>query len=235
MQKNLLVSVVVFLFGLQLSHGQILISLLLGDKLNSGKVEFGLDGGLAVSELAGMPDSKSYSSMHLGFYFDIKMKENFFLHTGVIVKSNLGAKGIPYNLNEEDVNPLFSKATATRKLNYFNIPIYAKYKFYKQFYFEAGPQIGIRYKAKDLFTTTNESGKEITLESNVKDQYHLFDVGVTGGLGYKLMKGTGINLGLRYYAGLLNIAKDGYPKQRNNVFYVYAGIPIGAGKSKSKN
>ena len=234
MQKNLLVIVVVFIFGLQLSHGQILISLLLGDKLNSGKVEFGLDGGLAVSELNGMPNSRSYSSMHLGFYFDIKMKENFFLHTGVIVKSNLGAKGIRYNLNEEDVNPLFSEATATRKLNYFNIPIYAKYKFYKQFYFEAGPQIGIRYKAKDLFTTTNESGKEITLESDVKDQYHLFDVGVTGGLGYKLMKGTGINLGLRYYAGLLNIAKEG-PSQRNNVFYVYAGIPIGAGKSKSKN
>ena len=35
------------------SHGQVLISLLLGDKLNTGQIEFGLDGGLSLSNLHG--------------------------------------------------------------------------------------------------------------------------------------------------------------------------------------
>lgn len=72
--------------------GQVLISLLLGDKLNSGKVEFGLDGGANFSSLAGVPDSDTATGFHLGFYFDIKTSKAF--HTGVIVKSPLGAQSL---------------------------------------------------------------------------------------------------------------------------------------------
>jgi hypothetical protein len=35
-------------------HGQVLISLVFGDKLNSGNIEFGLDGGLTVSDIGGL-------------------------------------------------------------------------------------------------------------------------------------------------------------------------------------
>ncbi|MBL7865332.1 MAG: PorT family protein, partial [Cyclobacteriaceae bacterium] len=34
--------------------GQVIISLLLGDKLNSGKIEFGLDGGVNYSSMKGL-------------------------------------------------------------------------------------------------------------------------------------------------------------------------------------
>ena len=39
------------------SSGQVLISLLLGDKLNTGQIEFGLDGGLSLSNLHGVDPS----------------------------------------------------------------------------------------------------------------------------------------------------------------------------------
>ncbi|ETN94196.1 porin family protein [Zhouia amylolytica] len=223
------------MFGLQLTHGQILISLLLGDKLNSGKVEFGLDGGLALSNISGIDDTQSNSSLHLGFYFDIKTKGNMLIHTGVIVKSQMGARNIAYNLDDPELDPLFMESTAKRELNYFSVPVYIKYKIYNQFFIEAGPQIGLLYRAKDKFETQTGSGKALTMQNDVKEQYTLFDMGLAGGVGYKLMKGTGINLGVRYYHGLLNIAKKGIPAQHNRTFYIYAGIPIGAGKKNEIN
>ena len=80
-------------------QSQVLIALLLGDKLNSGKIEFGLDGGLNFSQIGNM-SSKSFSrEFNLGFYFDIKMKEQWYLNTGVLVKSTLGLD----NLTESDL------------------------------------------------------------------------------------------------------------------------------------
>lgn len=230
MRKKLLLFILFSSFSSTCGYSQVLISLLLGDKLNSDKIEFGLDGGLALNSLTNLDDVKMSKTFHLGFYFDIKMKNNWLLHTGVIVKSQMGAKNIPYYMDDTELNSLFANATATRKLNYFDIPIYAKYKFYKQFYAEAGPQIGLLYKAKDYFKTTNEAGREITATNNIKDYYKKIDAGLGFGLGYKLMKGKGINVGARYYLGLLNIAKDDWAEQKNRVLYFYAGIPIGAGK-----
>src|SRR4051812_8872102 len=83
------------------SNAQVLISILLGDKLNSGKIEFGLAGGLDISSIKNLEDSKSLTGFNLGFYFDIKLKDPWMLNTGVIVKSPMGAKGLPvYSLND---------------------------------------------------------------------------------------------------------------------------------------
>src|SRR5437762_3527183 len=79
------------------AKSQVIISLLLGDNLNTGKVEFGLDGGLNVNSLRGMKGSKEIPGFHLGFYFDIKMKGPLLFHTGVIVKSPMGAGDIPFH------------------------------------------------------------------------------------------------------------------------------------------
>lgn len=235
-KKRLALVIFTLVLGCELGYGQILISLLFGDKLNSGKVEFGLDGGLALSNISGIDNSSVASSMNLGFYFDIKTKkENVFVHTGVIVKSAMGAEGVVYTPQNNEVDVLFTGVTGRRKLNYFNVPVFVKYRFYDFFNVEIGPQLGLLYKAKDEFSTTEED-QEITVKTDVKEQYKLFDLGVGIGLGYKLLKGTGINLGVRYYQGLLNIAKDTNDnnQQFNHTFYVYAGIPIGAGKNKSR-
>jgi hypothetical protein len=101
---------------------------------------------------------------------------------------------------------------------------------------EVGPQLGLLHKATDEFTTTILHKDDLVFSNNVRDQYRRIDAGITFGLGYRLLKGNGMNLGVRYYAGLVNILKENPGgSQRNSSFYIFAGIPIGAGKDPEKN
>jgi hypothetical protein len=50
------------------------------------------------------------------------------------------------------------------------------------------------------------------------------------GAGYRLLGGDGINLGVRYYHGLVDTyIDDSTPNQYNRSLYFAVGIPIGAG------
>src|SRR5689334_7572757 len=103
------------------ASGQILISILLGDKLNSDKIEFGLDGGLAYTNIRALDQSDAARAFHLGFYFDIKMTQNLLFHTGVILKSTMGAAGLPpYSIGDAGLDPVLATSTVRRKINYFS-------------------------------------------------------------------------------------------------------------------
>ncbi|QDH80276.1 PorT family protein [Echinicola soli] len=216
-----------------ISHGQILISLLLGDKLNSDKIEFGVDGGIAFTQLHGPATTDMANALHLGFYFDLYLKEQLQLHTGVIVKSTMGAKGMPsYMLGDEDLDELLSTATVRRRLGYFNIPVLLKYRFRNSnFYIEAGPQLGWMHQAYDEFSDSILDDNDLLYEHKIKDDIKRLDFGMTGGIGYRLMKGHGMNLGIRYYLGLVDVSKAMPDQLFNRSLYVSLGIPIGAGKA----
>ena len=215
-----------------LSKGQVLITLVLGDKLNSDKLEFGLDGGFNWSNISNLENANLQRSFNLGFYFNIKMQEKLFLRTGVIVKSPMGAEGLhPYSLNDPELDSVLAESSVSRKLRYFNVPILIKYKIYDQLFVELGPQLGLLNKARDEFNTKVYEKDDLTFTNSVKDDYKKIDAGFTGGIGYQLMQGTGMTFGVRYYYGLMDILKEnsGQP-QKNRSFYLYASIPIGAGK-----
>ena len=118
------------LFGLA-SNSQVLISILLGDKLNTGKIEFGLSGGANWSTIKNLDGAKSLPGFNLGFYFDFKLKNpSWMVNTGVIVKSPMGANDLPlYSLNDAHLDSAFGGGSVTRKLRYFNVPVMMKYKF----------------------------------------------------------------------------------------------------------
>ena len=61
MKKYILI-VFFSLFTINKAESQVIISLLFGDKLNTGDIEFGLDGGLTLSDQTGLADSKMLSS-----------------------------------------------------------------------------------------------------------------------------------------------------------------------------
>lgn len=82
------------------TKGQVLISLLLGDELNTGNIEFGLEGGFNWSTITNMETTSSLRTFNLGFYFDIKIDNPWSLYTGVLVKANQGVD----ELTEEDLN-----------------------------------------------------------------------------------------------------------------------------------
>jgi len=220
-------------------HGQsqVLISILLGDKLNSGKIEFGLEGGWSLSTLDGLDPSKAHSNYNLGFYFDFATKNpSWYVSTGVRVKSTMGAEGIAvYALNDPGLDQVFANGSITRKLNYFNVPVMMKYMFKNHIYAQAGIQLGLKYKAKDEFLNSVNEDDDLSYTLDIKKQYHPLDGGLCAGLGYRLVKGNGMNLGVQYYYGLVDVrVSDATPDQFNRVLYVNVGIPIGKGKAAAK-
>ena len=218
------------------SRGQVIMSLLLGDKLNSGKIEFGLDGGVNYPSIRGLPDGELRGSFNIGFYFDIKVKNPAWLvHTGVLVKSTLGEANLPvYALGDPNLDNVFADGRVQRRINYFNVPVMMKYKFNKNIYAEAGIMPSLRAKAHDVFQSSNGNGDlEYKLETG--DKYHRLDFGLIGGIGYRLAGGNGMNLGVRYYLGLVDITiDDTTPDQYNSSLYLAVGIPIGVEKAKKR-
>jgi hypothetical protein len=226
-----------FLFIVYTANSQVLISLLLGDKLNSGKIEFGLDGGWNISTIYGAPGAKVTHGFNLGFYFDFRLKNpKWMVHTGVLVKSPMGADGLPvYALNDSILDTAFIGGTVSRKLRYFNVPIMIKYKFTEHFFAEAGFMLGLGYKAVDQFQNTVVNENDLSYDNKIIKTIHKIDAGAMAGVGYRIISGNGINLGLRYYFGFVQISNDlSQPNMYNRGLYVYGEIPIGAGKAKKK-
>lgn len=234
MKKIFLISAIVI--GTITAKGQILISLLLGDKLNNGKIEFGLDGGVNFMSLPGVNESSSSSGFNLGFYFDIKTKSKYLFHTGVIVKSPMGAAGItPYSLNNPDLDNAFSGGEVQRNLRYFNVPVMIKRSFSNHFFAEGGFMLGLMNRSFDKFANKINKSEDLTYKLYNRDNYHPLDAGLIAGLGYRLMGGNGMNLGVRYYYGLVDITIDDAGENvYNRSLYLTVGIPIGASKPKTK-
>jgi hypothetical protein len=240
--KKLLLTIAALLMVAQVAQSQVLISLIFGDKLNSPTLKFGLDGGANFSTISNLGQSKYTPGFNLGFYFDFLLKQDkpWYIHTGVLVKSPMGADGLaPYHLSNADstyLDTLFSNGSVNRKLRYFNVPILIRYKFKNGLFVELGPMLGLLYKAYDEFTAEVENKDDLTYENKVLDQYYKLDVGGMAGIGYHISALNGMNFGLRYYYGFVDMLKDNTGKaQRNSSFYLFASIPIGAGaKSQAK-
>ena len=157
MKKLLLLAFVVFI-GYS-AQSQVLISIILGDKLNSPNLEFGLEGGNNWSTISSLQSGKPLSTFNLGFYFDIRVKNDFYFYTGVLVLSTLGND----RLTNSDLLALgadtYSDSSGTsldgdysQRLNYFLVPLLAKYRHKSNVYVEDGPQLGWAHKSYVEFT-----------------------------------------------------------------------------------
>lgn len=211
------------------AQSQVLISLLLGDKLNSNDLEFGLDGGFNWSTMSGL-EASSLSSFNLGFYFDIRVKNQWFLNTGVLVKSNVGANKLSEAdlllLNADDFG---ASGDYKQVINYFFVPALIKYKFKNHIYAAFGPQAGLRSRAWIEYDL-EENGIETNIKQDNKDDFSRFDFGLAATTGYQLKQGEGMSIGLKYYLGLVDIYKPD-ASLKNSSFFVNVTIPIGKGKA----
>ena len=215
------------------SSGQVLITILLGDALNTEKIEFGLVGGWNHSYIYTIEDSKGLNSLDLGFYFHFLIKNNSYFSTGVLVKSSVGGTGMPvYSLDDPDFDAVFKDGTLTKKIPCFYVPILFHQRFNNRWYIEAGPQLGLLHQEVDIFEISKLGG-DLKFTLDVIDQYKRIDAGVTGGIGYKFKKQVkSMAVGISYYYGLVDISADPAREIRNSSFNVYMKIPIGVGKPK---
>ena len=220
-------------------RSQVVIALLFGDKLNTPALKFGLEGGINLSTLTNVNTSKFSTGFNLGLYFDILLKKdkNWFIHTGVLLKSPMGGDNLTtYSLNDLALDSMFLSGHVQRMLRYINVPILIRYKLKCQLFFELGPMFGVLVKATDVFYNTISNKNDVSYKNNIYGKCNWFDAGAMGGFGYHFMKGTGLNLGVRYYYGFTNILAKGVSDPgQNNSLYIYLSIPIGAGeKSQAK-
>jgi hypothetical protein len=235
--KNLLkISVFLVLILLPSSlYGQVLITILLGDALNTEKIEFGLVGGWNHSYIYTIEDSKPLNSLDLGFYFHFLIKNNSYFSTGVLVKSNVGAKGMAtYSMNDENFDAIFQDGTLTKKIPVFYVPLLFHQRFNNRWYIEAGPQLGLIHQCVDIFEASKLGG-DLKFTLDVKDQYKHIDAGLLGGVGYKFKKQVkSMAVGINYYYGLVDVSADPGQEIRNSALYFYIKIPIGVGKTKEE-
>jgi len=232
--------VIFLLFAGFTSQSQVLISLLLGDKLNSEALEFGLEGGLNWTQISGMETKNFSRKWNLGFYFDIRMKKQWFLYTGVLVKSNFGVDkltdGDLKTIGATNYNSIDDTISLTgdysQKISSFMVPVLIKYKFKNNMYVELGPQFSLMYKSWVEFESDIE-GRDVIVNEFNKDKINKLDVGLMIGLGYTLFKGTGWTLGAKYYYGFVDVYKD-IPGTKNSSFFLKMNIPIGAGEGAQK-
>ncbi len=231
--------ILLFLIGGYTSQSQVLITLLLGDKLNSPNLEFGLEGGLNWTNISGMETNNFARKWNLGFYFDIRIKNQWSLYTGVLVKSNFGVDNLTdndlislgaTNYNNLDTIPLIGDYS--QKISSFMVPALIRYKFKNHMYVELGPQFSLMYKSWVEFESDIEGRDAIIKEYN-KDKINKLDVGIMVGAGYKLFQGTGWTLGAKYYYGFVDVFKN-VSGTKNSSIYLKLNIPIGAGEKSEK-
>lgn len=215
------------------AQSQILISLLLGDKLNSDKLEFGLIGGFSSANQSGVDGSSHFGALHLGFYFDFVLSERWIFNPSVNV---ISASGMEYtNLDPtvtgiSGLDNVLIGADARLKVEYFQVPLLMKYNVTPKIHLMLGPQLALRHKAS-TFYHYDLNGNDVVYREDERDNYKRLDAGFTSGVGYKLKPG-GMNLGVRYYQGLVDVRKNNPgDANRNRSWYVYCTIPIGKGKA----
>jgi hypothetical protein len=227
--------VAIFLLASTSAKSQILISLIFGETLNTPKIEFGLVGGWNQSNILTIPEAKALNNFNLGFYFHILVKNNSYISTGVLVKSNVGATGLkPYSVGDSTFDAIYENGVLTKKINCFYVPIQYHYRLHNRWYFEGGIQLGLRNKTNDIFNVDGYGG-QLEYKTNAQDQYTRIDAGLIGGLGYKLKKvQKSTSIGLSYYYGLVDMSTVEGVAIKNTSFNVYVKIPIGTGEKKSE-
>lgn len=233
MKKLLLLLMV--MFTVQTAYSQVLMTLIFGDMLNSDALEFGLEGGGNFSAISGLETNKYFTDWNLGFYFDILLKKNkpWYINTGVLVKSRVGAG----KLTENDLALLADSVwdapgTYNQKINYFLVPIQIKYRK-NHFYGEGGLMAGLMYKAWVEYQSDVSGFTSIIKDFN-KEMVNRIDVGAMVGTGYRFKGRTGWTVGVRYYQGFVDVFKD-IPKTKNRSFFLKVDIPIGRGpKAQAK-
>jgi len=233
--KSILLIVLPLLFSTT-SQSQVLISLIFGNALNTPKIEFGLVGGLNRSYLLNYNGSTGLNNFNLGFYFHILLKNQSYISTGVLVKSNVGATGMPtYPVGDPDFDDVFKDGVLTTKISYFYVPIMFHQRLNdNRWYVEAGIQAGLRNKAKDIFDIETNGG-DVSYTRSVKSDYHNLDFGLIGGAGYKFKKQIkSMSAGILYYYGLVDVNRADDINIKNSSIYFYLKIPIGAGNKQAK-
>jgi hypothetical protein len=233
--KKLFLILVIIISGFTQARGQVLISIIFGDKLNGPNLEFGLNAGANLSTLSNVENAKYKSDFGIGMYFTWKFHENWQLQPELFFRFPGGARKLPpYDIYNPVLDSLIENSQVIRKSNYFSIPIHIKYRIWKELRISFAPQISYMTKNNDFFMHSMEDD-DLIYHRESRKHLNRWDFGLSAGLSYKLKQGKGVNLEARYYYGFAD-SDNKIPGEslKNRSICLYVGIPIGAVKEEEK-
>ena len=232
--KRMAVFVVLLTLAATWAHSQVLIALLVGDKLDSDKFELGVRLAGNWQSLTGIEGSDTRFSIGFGIYGLIKLSDKLSIQPELLFKDPRGAAGLaPEEFGHPDLDPLLENASVTMKLAYVSVPVLIRYAVTPQLSLGFGPQIGVLTSAKNVYVAEVYAADDLVFKDKIKSSLNGIDLALGFDLQYRLMKKRAIQIGLRYYLGLTDIYKDnaGDPV-KNSVFQINLGIPLGGTKKK---
>lgn len=167
------------------------------------KSNAGIKGGynLAAVSFDGDGETEQRHGFHIGIYGESFISESFSIQPELMYSQQ------GYKITD-------SGGTFTQKLDYINLPMMLKAYPSKNFFLEAGPQIGLAVSHKEEYDGLFSGSQEYDPNS--------FDWGLNFGGGFKT--DSGISLGARYHLGLGDLYDKG--KAQNRVWQFSIGFDL---------
>jgi hypothetical protein len=215
-------------------QGQVIISILFGDKLNTDKMTFGLMLGNSWNSMSGYSKADAQSNFSLGLFLNVKLNQRLFIQFDALAKYKTGAEGLPvYSLGDPVLDSMFYSGSVQRVISCLGLVPTIQYRFWKNCNLELGPQVLLRLKVKDNFTAGNEGG-DLKFEKDISSTATRFDFGISGGVSWQFNKGTGVKISMRYYEGLVDIFHADAGKNATRTVQLNVYLPVGREKKKQK-
>ncbi|MDB5206323.1 MAG: PorT family protein [Flavisolibacter sp.] len=169
------------------------------------KPNWGIKTGLNISNIRmeNGADSDWKTGLATGVFFTIKAGNKFSIQPEFLY-SSMGGKNIAPN------------SESSLRLNYFSLPVLAKFQVKNKFAVVVGPQIDVLIQAK-----TKSSSNQFT---KVTDNYRENSFNATAG--FELWPSHCFGLTARYIYGLNNIAAAGSTELKNQGVQIMAAIKL---------
>ncbi|MFV8393378.1 porin family protein [Flavobacterium sp. LB2P6] len=163
----------------------------------------GIKGGynLAAVSFDGDGETEQRHGFHVGVYGESFISESFSIQPELMYSQQ------GYKITN-------SSGTFTQKLDYINLPLMLKAYPSRNFFLEAGPQIGLAVSHKEEYDGLFSGSQQYDPNN--------FDWGMNFGGGFKT--DSGISLGVRYHLGLGDLYDEG--KAQNRVLQFSLGFDL---------
>lgn len=167
------------------------------------KSNAGIKGGysLAAVNYDGSGETGQRHGFHIGVYGESFISESFSIQPELMYSQQ------GYEIKD-------GNGTFTQKLDYINLPLMLKAYPSRNFFLEAGPQIGLAISNKEEYEGLFNSSQQYDPNN--------FDWGMNFGGGFKT--DSGISLGVRYHLGLGDLYDNN--KAHNRVWQFSVGFDL---------
>ena len=225
--KKILILTFCVLF-VKLTFSQVLISLLFGEQLNKGPLEFGIDLSWNSSIITNIENPERLSRLGFGLYMTHNLNDKIGFDYALFFNSPKGSGGMQAEDLFWEVNPILTNGKLERRLEYFELPVEFFYKLNSRFALAGGGYVAYLHGTKDRITTDINFGAN-RFERSITGEMNRLDAGVSFHLKYHFIGQPGVQLKMGYQRGLVDIYKSDELTAYNETIQFSVLIPIKMG------